>query len=543
MTNTEFIMEFAGYVQKYAPQFGIMVCSPIIAQGILESGSGTSNKVKAILDDGTIDWRHNYLGLKWRDGRCAVSNEYFEEWTSEQRTDGTRYNQVSRFCRFKSMEECVLGYFQWTNIPNYANLKGVTDPYQYLVNINADRYATSNDYVQNVYRVIQEYNLTQYDTLVNKEGGNNMDKKRVCIDAGHYAKYNRCPSIAEYYESECVWKLHLLQKKYLEQLGVEVATTREDQNIDLALQSRGKVSEGYDLFISDHTNAVGGGMNENIDYVAVYHLVDDATTRCDDISKEVAELIAPVIAGVMGTEDGYKILTRKSDNDRNSDGILNDNYYGVLHGARLVGTPALILEHGFHTHTKTVRWLLNDDNLDKLARAEAECIASYLYGKTMKLDNPVVEDKVEEDDKTDKLYRVQVGAFSKLSNAERQLATIESLGIDAFIVTYGGYYRVQVGAYRNKSNAESMLAKVKNKGFSAIITTTSKAIGVDTFEPYLVRIDTDTLNVRSGAGTDHRIVTTVKRNTIYTIVDESNGWGKLKSGAGWICLKYTAKCA
>ena len=27
----------------------------------------------------------------------------------------------------------------------------------------------------------------------------------------------------------------------------------------------------------------------------------------------------------------------------------------------------------------------------------------------------------------------------------------------------------------------------------------------------------------------------------YTIVEEQNGWGKLKSGIGWICLKYTER--
>ena len=30
-------------------------------------------------------------------------------------------------------------------------------------------------------------------------------------------------------------------------------------------------------------------------------------------------------------------------------------------------------------------------------------------------------------------------------------------------------------------------------------------------------------------------------NEKYTIVDEKNGWGKLKSGAGWINLNYTSR--
>lgn len=57
--------------------------------------------------------------------------------------------------------------------------------------------------------------------------------------------------------------------------------------------------------------------------------------------------------------------------------------------------------------------------------------------------------------------------------------------------------------------------------------------------PYLVKIATDVLNVRDGAGTQYKINTTVKRGQVYTIVEECNGWGKLKSGAGWICLAYT----
>lgn len=58
---------------------------------------------------------------------------------------------------------------------------------------------------------------------------------------------------------------------------------------------------------------------------------------------------------------------------------------------------------------------------------------------------------------------------------------------------------------------------------------------------YLVKINTDSLNVRAGAGTQYPVNTNVKRGQVYTIVDESDGWGKLKSGAGWIKLKYTIK--
>jgi N-acetylmuramoyl-L-alanine amidase len=47
--------------------------------------------------------------------------------------------------------------------------------------------------------------------------------------------------------------------------------------------------------------------------------------------------------------------------------------------------------------------------------------------------------------------------------------------------------------------------------------------------------------VRERPGTQYPIVTQVKKNDIYTIVEESGNWGRLKSGAGWICLDHTKK--
>lgn len=59
---------------------------------------------------------------------------------------------------------------------------------------------------------------------------------------------------------------------------------------------------------------------------------------------------------------------------------------------------------------------------------------------------------------------------------------------------------------------------------------------------YKVKITADVLNVRSGAGASYKVTTTVRKGEVYTIVEEKDGWGKLKSGAGWISLKYTEKC-
>ena len=58
----------------------------------------------------------------------------------------------------------------------------------------------------------------------------------------------------------------------------------------------------------------------------------------------------------------------------------------------------------------------------------------------------------------------------------------------------------------------------------------------NTSKEEVYRIIANSLNVRKGAGTKYEIVGTVKKGSAYTIVEKKNGFGKLKSGAGWISL-------
>ncbi|MBQ4564054.1 MAG: N-acetylmuramoyl-L-alanine amidase [Lachnospiraceae bacterium] len=190
--------------------------------------------------------------------------------------------------------------------------------------------------------------------------------KKICLDAGHYGKINVCPAIPEYYESERMWDLHLLLKKKLEAYGFEVITTRADQTVDKALTQRGKMAAGCDLFISMHSNATYNyQMDETVDYVV-------AIVALDGSADEIGGKLAQVVAETMGVTEGSHIFKRYYDEENK-----NLDYYGVIRGAVSVGVPAMLLEHSFHTNTRMVRWLLDDQNLDKLAQAEADLIAEY----------------------------------------------------------------------------------------------------------------------------------------------------------------------
>lgn len=187
--------------------------------------------------------------------------------------------------------------------------------------------------------------------------------KKICLDAGHVgSKYNQSPVVKTYYESAMVWALHLKLKAQLEARGFQVVTTRASIDTDLGVYERGTASKGCDVFISLHSNACG---TESVDYPVVYRAYDNKNnvdTLALKLAKKVGEL--------MGTTQAGRTATRK-----NSSG---GEYYGVLRGARAVGTPCyMLIEHSFHTNTKATKWLSKDANLDKLAVAEADILAEF----------------------------------------------------------------------------------------------------------------------------------------------------------------------
>ena len=76
-----------------------------------------------------------------------------------------------------------------------------------------------------------------------------------------------------------------------------------------------------------------------------------------------------------------KSFQKLSVEDRDGNGVWDDEWYGVLCGARYVETPGVLLEHSFHTNYRSTVWLYNDSNLQKMAKAEAEVIFEYFTQK------------------------------------------------------------------------------------------------------------------------------------------------------------------
>ena len=94
--------------------------------------------------------------------------------------------------------------------------------------------------------------------------------------------------------------------------------------------------------------------------------------------------------------------------------------------------------------------------------------------------------------------------------------------------------KAEISSRKKPTSSSSKKEETKKKTTTKKTTTSSK-------KEHVVIINAAKLNVRKGAGVRYAVTTTVKKGDAYTITEEKNGWGKLKSGAGWINLAYTKK--
>lgn len=359
-----------------------------------------------------------------------------------------------------------------------------------------------------------------------------MTKKKICIDAGHYGKYNRSPVDPKYYESDMVWKLHLMQKEILEGYGFEVVLTRNKQTADRALYDRGYAAEGCVLFMSDHSNAC---KTESVDYPVVYRGYDNIG-NCDELARKLAE----VIAATMGTKQAGRTATRRGSSGR--------EYYAVLRGARAAGlSDYYILEHSFHTNRKATEWLLDESNLRKLAEAECRVIAEH-YGMA-----------VGRTDGASQAGNGSQGIEEKQDGGEKQPAAF----IPYLVTTTCDVLKIRSGAgtnhpiigYISETEGKKMCytiieerngwGRLKSRAGWISLSHVKREGTQAVFTPYLVETICDVLNIRSGAGMNHSVTGHISersgRKNRYTIVEEKNGWGRLKSGAGWISLSKTRR--
>ena len=107
----------------------------------------------------------------------------------------------------------------------------------------------------------------------------------------------------------------------------------------------------------------------------------------------------------------------------------------------------------------------------------------------------------------------------------------------------------QIGAFKILDNAKKKADD--NPGYKVFdadgkVVYEPKAVEPAVKVPFLVKVSIKDLNIRKGPGTGYDRVQFCPVG-VYTIVEvkvgqgSSAGWGRLKSGAGWISLDYTKR--
>lgn len=105
----------------------------------------------------------------------------------------------------------------------------------------------------------------------------------------------------------------------------------------------------------------------------------------------------------------------------------------------------------------------------------------------------------------------------------------EQFRLDCYNLKEG---KIKVDNIVNCTDGKGKVTKVPSGN-----TTTSE------FKPYVVRVIVDTLNIRKGPGVSNDKCGMLIKGDAYTIIEEKDGWGKLKFELGWINIspKYVQK--
>lgn len=253
--------------------------------------------------------------------------------------------------------------------------------------------------------------------------GNTVQALTVVLDPGHGGIDSGAVN-GSIYESDVTLKIAKYLKEYLEQYEkVTVYLTHEGipsgelTVFDRAIIARDK---NADLFVSIHINS---STNSSANGAEVYVT---ANTSLDKYNKKTTELGNRILKnlqslGIANRGVLTKVLTTDTT-DKYSDGTMAD-YYGIIRyamrGTKIdygviwpdgkepaniqngEGVPTILVEHCFLSSSKDLGYIDSDEDIKKLAKADADAIVAQ-YG--LKLKNETTN--IQKDDKTMKIKTV-----------------------------------------------------------------------------------------------------------------------------------------
>ena len=179
----------------------------------------------------------------------------------------------------------------------------------------------------------------------------------------------------------------------LERSGVDVMLMHDE---DMQTKCAESNKFGADLHVPIHTNAFNGTVSGT--RMFCFNSGGEGMKAC----KAIFARLAPVTPGT-------------------SENIRVD---ASLYEVRVPSAPTAYIECEFHDNATTAQWIV--EHTADIGESIARGICDY-FGVTFK------EKEQPKPSTTNKLYRVQVGAFAVRANAEKMLAKLKAAGFDGFI--------------------------------------------------------------------------------------------------------------
>lgn len=178
MTYQEkFIAKYAKPLQEAAKRHNFKFPSVPLGQACQETGFGR----KSII----YEKAGNPLGIKW-DKR--ITDEYYVEYSAEEE-NGVDRQVKSKWCVFKTPEEAAEGYFKFLEIHSHYAVAWEKETAEDCIRQIGKTYATRTGYAESVIKLINQYNLKQYDPVVNptpKEENIPVEKVIYHVQAGAF---------------------------------------------------------------------------------------------------------------------------------------------------------------------------------------------------------------------------------------------------------------------------------------------------------------------------------------------------------------------
>ena len=239
---------------------------------------------------------------------------------------------------------------------------------------------------------------------------------KIALDAGHGMNTagKRCLKILDKNETREWWLndriCDKVEKKLASYDGYSLLRVDDTTGkIDVELEDRVKKANSFDadIYLALHHNAhpqkslkANGGSGNGI--IAITY------TKASAKSKQYQKML-------------YDALIKETGLKGNRSTPLTTQNLCVL---RETNMPAVLLELGFMDNATDVQIILTEEYAEMCARAIVSVLAEI--GKLTK--------KAEPSETSNKIYRVQVGAYSVKSNAEAMQKKLKADGYDAIIV-------------------------------------------------------------------------------------------------------------